>query len=409
MGLFDVDDYIEERNSYLEDYSKGLELISKVLGRNKINKVEKINIDKINTVLDRDLLRAFKNVQLINEMEIYTKLTNLSDKISEQNKVKLLNDRTIIGIGGKFSSGKSKFINSLLNDDILPEKQNPTTSIPTYIISNENDTIKALTFNNMEIELDLEAMQALTHEFYEKYNIGFSSFIKNLIIQSKNMMYKNIAFLDTPGYTKYDLDSKKSISDEEKARLHLKASDYVIWLVDAENGEISQKDIEFLKSIAIEIKVLVVFNKADKKTENDIYSIVKNSENTLNVHGIKYFGVTAYSALDGEEYLGNKKIEEFLNEAQNYKNSKENIEKQINDILSLLEKQINDIENKSIERRNRLGNIIFKSDEFIEIKTLTKMYSDSMDYLRDINKCKRNFKQIKSTIKSLLDEYFERR
>lgn len=409
MGLFDVDDYIEERNSYLEDYSKGLELISKVLGRNKINKVEKINIDKINTVLDRDLLRAFKNVQLTNEMEIYTKLTNLSDKISEQNKVKLLNDRTIIGIGGKFSSGKSKFINSLLDDDILPEKQNPTTSIPTYIISNENDTIKALTFNNMEIELDLEAMQALTHEFYEKYNIGFSSFIKNLIIQSKNMMYKNIAFLDTPGYTKYDLDSKKSISDEEKARLHLKASDYVIWLVDAENGEISQKDIEFLKSIAIETKVLVVFNKADKKTENDIYSIVKNSENTLNVHGIKYFGVTAYSALDGEEYLGNKKIEEFLNEAQNYKNSKENIEKQINDILSLLEKQINDIENKSIERRNKLGNIIFKSDEFIEIKTLTKMYSDSMDYLRDINKCKRNFKQIKSTIKSLLDEYFERR
>ena len=409
MGLVDVDDYIEERNSYLEDYSKGLELISKVLGRNKINKVEKINIDKINTVLDRDLLRTFKNVQLINEMEIYTKLTNLSDKISEQNKVKLLNDRTIIGIGGKFSSGKSKFINSLLNDDILPEKQNPTTSIPTYIISNENDTIKALTFNNMEIELDLEAMQALTHEFYEKYNIGFSSFIKNLIIQSKNMMYKNIAFLDTPGYTKYDLDSKKSISDEEKARLHLKASDYVIWLVDAENGEISQKDIEFLKSIAIETKVLVVFNKADKKTENDIYSIVKNSENTLNVHGIKYFGVTAYSALDGEEYLGNKKIEEFLNEAQNYKNSKENIEKQINDILSLLEKQINDIENKSIERRNKLGNIIFKSDEFIEIKTLTKMYSDSMDYLRDINKCKRNFKEIKSTIKSLLDEYFERR
>lgn len=409
MGLFDVDDYIEERNSYLEDYSKGLELISKVLGRNKINKVEKVNIDKINTVLDRDLLRAFKNVQLTNEMEIYTKLTDLSDKISEQNKVKLLNDRTIIGIGGKFSSGKSKFINSLLDDDILPEKQNPTTSIPTYIISNENDTIKALTFNNMEIELDLEAMQALTHEFYEKYNIGFSSFIKNLIIQSKNMMYKNIAFLDTPGYTKYDLDSKKSISDEEKARLHLKASDYVIWLVDAENGEISQKDIEFLKSIAIETKVLVVFNKADKKTENDIYSIVKNSENTLNVHGIKYFGVTAYSALDGEEYLGNKKIEEFLNEAQNYKNSKENIEKQINDILSLLEKQINDIENKSIERRNKLGNIIFKSDEFIEIKTLTKMYSDSMDYLRDINKCKRNFKQIKSTIKSLLDEYFERR
>ena len=119
--------------------------------------------------------------------------------------------------------------------------------------------------------------------------------------------------------------------------------------------------------------------------------------------------ITAYSALDGEEYLGNKKIEEFLNEAQNYKNSKENIEKQINDILSLLEKQINDIENKSIERRNKLGNIIFKSDEFIEIKTLTKMYSDSMDYLRDINKCKRNFKQIKSTIKSLLDEYFERR
>ena len=95
--------------------------------------------------------------------------------------ISLLNKKRI---GGKFSAGKSKFINSILNTEerILPEDQNPTTSIPTYLMYGENEQILAYTSENLNVSLDKEALQALTHKFFEKYKIGFSSFINSLII-----------------------------------------------------------------------------------------------------------------------------------------------------------------------------------------------------------------------------------
>ncbi|MGB9631603.1 MAG: dynamin family protein, partial [Candidatus Methanodesulfokora sp.] len=42
-------------------------------------------------------------------------------------------DRTVIALLGKFSSGKSSIVNSLLMEKLLPVDVTPTTAIPTYI------------------------------------------------------------------------------------------------------------------------------------------------------------------------------------------------------------------------------------------------------------------------------------
>ena len=201
MGLWDeeeidVEPQIEETNKYLEDPNKGIELISKLLSYDKKYNSKRKTIKKLDYLLDRKLLEISGKVNISNELELYEKLINLSDKLNEQNKMQLLKDKSVIGIGGKFSAGKSKFINALLNNDILPEDQTPTTSIATYIVRDLNEDVRAYTYNDQDITLDMQAAQALTHAFYKKYGLGFSQFINNLVVNVTGFPYSNVALLD---------------------------------------------------------------------------------------------------------------------------------------------------------------------------------------------------------------------
>lgn len=113
--------------------------------------------------------------------------------------------------------GKSKFINALLNNDILPEDQTPTTSIATYIVRGLNEDVRAYTYNDQDIPLDMQNFaQALTHAFYKKYGLGFlsSSIIWLAMLQAS--LIQKVALLDTPGYSKSDSGMKRSVSDAER-------------------------------------------------------------------------------------------------------------------------------------------------------------------------------------------------
>lgn len=402
MGLWDFEEVKLDSNKYLENNEKGLELIIKLLSKN-INNNDKKILYKLDNLLDKRLLGSVSEMRITNELDYYYKLNKLSDKLAERNKVQLLNNKTVVGVGGKFSAGKSKFINAILNDDILPEDQNPTTSIPTYIVYSEEDSIRAYTFSNQDVQLDLEAVQAITHAFYEKYKLGFSQFINNLVIKNSNIPYKTLSILDTPGYSKYDSSIKKTVSDQQKAYEQLKSVDFLIWLVDIENGVIQEKDIEFIRSLQIEQPVLIVFNKADKKSENDIRTIVQNSVEILKHENINIYGVTAYSSYEDFEYLGKNFIKKFLIMANEYKQGNENITIQMNKITNSLESQILNVKSKAINQRNVIGNIIFHSEDVLELRTLILLYKNAIEKIKDINHCEKTFKNIKTKINQMIN------
>lgn len=387
----------EEDNSYLTNTAKGLQLISKLLNAEKDYEKGK-QVRKLDHLLDYSLLNSLRNVNLSNEVSLSIQLNKISDKIAEYNKIRLLSNKTIIGIGGKFSAGKSKFINALLDDDILPEDQKPTTSIPTYILSSAENSICAYTSNNQEVELDLPAMQALTHEFYEKYKLGFSQFVRNLVVKSDGIANDRIAILDTPGYSKYDANTKKSVSDEQMAFDQLKSSDFLIWLVDIENGIIQNRDVEFIKSLDIQTPILVVFNKADKKIESDIIKIMEASKIALQSTSLNIYAITAYSSVDAEEYLGQNYISEFLKISSEYSNRKEDIGKQLNNIVISLNSVFDQMSRNTINERNFLGNAIFRAEDILSIKSLVELYMDSFEQLNSINECRRNINSVSQNI-----------
>lgn len=254
---------------------------------------------------------------LSDELLYFRKMTRLCDSLYERNKIQLLNGKTIVGLGGHFSAGKSSFINAISGIECaLPVAQEATTSIPTYIAGSDDNYIIANSIYGYVNILTEEQMNALSHEFYDTYGIGFSSFIESIIVSSRSYrLPKNVAILDTPGYTKADdeTNSRMSVSDKKKAFDQLRISGNLIWLIDINNGAVTASDIDFIRSLNISTDILVVFTKADMRTQNDIEAIIKTASDTLRENGItNCFGVTAFSSLENREFLDKNLIEQFF-------------------------------------------------------------------------------------------------
>lgn len=140
---------------------------------------------------------------------------NAADKLKEIRRYTILEGKTIIGIGGHFSAGKSKFIKSITGiDDLLPEDTNPSTSIPTYIVKGENNKCEGINIFGSSAKLSKEQVKAISHEFHTKYGVGFAAFLENLVLTcSKWELPENIALIDTPSIAKADEKQNENLSD----------------------------------------------------------------------------------------------------------------------------------------------------------------------------------------------------
>lgn len=321
-------------NPYLDSPDKALQLIAAVYSgeekRGQIRRLLKSTLWMLKGPLLDDLFRI-----PIQDKTLYGKVQTLCAKIAEQTYFPYLAGKTIIGVGGKFSTGKSCFLNALTGcDNLLPTDQKPTTSIPTY----------AYSVFDKSFLVDSDMMHALTHAFYDKYKVGFAKSIRKLALLHPGFRYNNIALLDTPGYNKADAKSEcvesssldEAIINSHDARIareHLQNCDYLLWLVSAESGIINQTDIDFLKTLSLQRPCLVVLTKADKKTPESLQDIVRETKLLLEKTDIPIVDVTAFSSHDKVEYFGKTSIPDFIKVAAESHDGKENILAQTQTLL----------------------------------------------------------------------------
>lgn len=369
-----LEDYEQElSNPYLASSEEGFNLVQRLLAFNEEKREQVAKMSRLYQVIDGDLLNLMGAINFNEEIEVFNKLSILKDKMYEQSKMKLLSKKCVIGIGGKFSAGKSRFINSILGDDILPEDTIPTTSIGTYIIKDiEEEQFFGNTFNDMDVRLDREAIQAITHLFNKKYNLGFSHIIRHLLIKTSKLSYDNLVLLDTPGYSKDDSTIVKESQDEMVAKINLKTADYVIWLVDIENGVINQTDLDFLQELDQCHQILVVFNKCDKVPKQKYKEVINYSELTLKETGLNIFDVVAYSAMEGKEY-GSNSIERFFIEADSYCKQKEDMNVQLQEINSIYEEYFRHEIIRLKENDRKLNNIIFRCEKPVQLNAIVEV------------------------------------
>lgn len=343
---------------YLKNPEKGLELLCSILERdNHVAYAEE-------EALQSRVAPLLAGLELDVEMQVYQELAQLSDRMKERQRIALLEGRVVLGVGGQFSAGKSAFINSLAGVS-LPENQLPTTSIATYVIHADKRENFALTIRNRKVMLDDEAMQALTHRFYKTYGIGFSRVIRNLVVctpSEKFARYPHIAILDTPGYSKADTNKMKGAADAELARRMLESVDYLIWLIDSENGTMKNEDREFLLSLNIKTPILFVFNKADMKTEEERRKIVQEADILLKENDIPFYGIIAYDSFRGQVLVGEDKLDMFfqlVNDSAEKRNSvKQQIYRVRADIIASIERRKNHLKKRLEKAKKQIATAV---------------------------------------------------
>ena len=373
--LFDEVNILDE-NMYISNEDKAVELIAELIKNKSDSSVHfrRRILEKIN-----DLFSLFSEVSIKDEMIMYERFLNLCSRLSERKKIQKLHNKVVISFGGRVSSGKSKFINTISGiGDKLPVDQKTTTAIPTYIIKSKEENIYANSVYGYSTEISTEALNAMAHEFDTVYGIGFPAFVDSIIIESNEYsLPEEIALLDTPGYTKYDEDnnSRKVVSDREKAFEQLSVSDYLIWLIDIDTGSITD-DIQFIETLRIKTPILIVFTKADLKSQNEIEQIISVARDTISQTTIDCFEITAYSANEKKEY-GTNEIAKFLNYtiSGNIRQNDiiaefRNVEKEMREAINLEIKQSQNTE-------KALFTYISNSKQIMDIKSLTKLWGKS--------------------------------
>ena len=374
--LFDEVNILDE-NMYISNEDKAVELIAELIKNKSDSSVHfrRRILEKIN-----DLFSLFSEVSIKDEMIMYERFLNLCSRLSERKKIQKLHNKVVISFGGRVSSGKSKFINTISGiGDKLPVDQKTTTAIPTYIIKSKEENIYANSVYGYSTEISTEALNAMAHEFDTVYGIGFPAFVDSIIIESNEYsLPEEIALLDTPGYTKYDEDnnSRKVVSDREKAFEQLSVSDYLIWLIDIDTGSITEDDIQFIETLRIKTPILIVFTKADLKSQNEIEQIISVARDTISQTTIDCFEITAYSANEKKEY-GTNEIAKFLNYtiSGNIRQNDiiaefRNVEKEMREAINLEIKQSQNTE-------KALFTYISNSKQIMDIKSLTKLWGKS--------------------------------
>lgn len=249
--------------------------------RDKYSKLEE-DYSKVNTreaeneFVDGSISDLIENCELpYSVMPIFLAHSNFSDAIN-------------VAVGGGYSSGKSSFLNNITGiGAVLPTGIEPVSVINTYLFFSDKVTKLMVSGKNCKghvVKLNREVLDCIQHS--SKSKVYVSSVLDGLYINipvSKEREYlKGLVFIDTPGYNNSDNANKENgKTDSDTASDAWKNSDALFWCIDAEAGTISQRDIEELdKQIGDKdnYPFVIVFNKMDKKPNDEIVKILKSAE-----------------------------------------------------------------------------------------------------------------------------------
>lgn len=392
-SIFSDESIIEQANPYLADDKKGMELISRIISAEPIGSTRAYF--QIDELIDRQLLSSTGTLKLNKELELYNRLMLLSDRLVIPEKYRILKKCTIIGVGGKFSSGKSAFLNTLIGGDVsiqLPEEQTPSTAVPTYILHGSQERAYAYTIKGSRLSLDGDAVEAVSHAFQNQYGLGLAQYLSFLTVTSPSFM-ENIALLDTPGYNKSDSSMLESYSDESKAFSQLRSIDFLIWLTDVTNGTLTSDDIVFIRKLGITSKILILVNKCDLKTPEEVDSVLQRTQVDAIKAGLPVFSVVAYSSYDPALFGGKEKVEEFFEYAKKCETRVEDVEKSLSDISDLILKSFDQKRKVLIEAQKMIGSAIENADDILYLKGLVNQYGQISVELSSLQQSKKKFKK----------------
>ena len=396
------------------------ELLCNIIKQNTDAGQLKVDLSKIEEIINKKIPDTLKKNAPEDFYELYTDFKSEYEKFRDFILYDKLIGKNIIALGGGFSSGKSSFLNALMGKRVLPADIDPSTSVPTYIVRGEKHEVLGINVFDTKVQMQPRDIRKIAHGFGELEDnddekvtdaVTLGHVLENIFFSTPLHKYDNIAFLDTPGYSKPDSEKYSAKTDEQIARGQLNSSNYILWFVQADAGTITEEDIKFIKTLREDIPKLIIVNKADKKNVTDLKDIIAKIRSTLDLKGIRYLDVFAFtSKIDQVE---DDSLQEFIE--ANIKGIKKQIDTWNNQVYEsnfaknfklifvrckdFYEDEINE-ESRKLTRLNT--SITRLSAEDIDSEVLEPLQLLVKDAQKNVN----GLKDISKKLKELQDEFF---
>ena len=120
-----------------------------------------------------EIWEAFKDNAPPDFGSLYAEFQAEYEKLKDFLLYKPLLEKTIVALGGGFSSGKSSFLNAMMkrvlgedyNVSILPEDIDPSTSVPTYLVQGEEPRLSGVNIFDCRFEMPAGDIRSISHGF----------------------------------------------------------------------------------------------------------------------------------------------------------------------------------------------------------------------------------------------------
>lgn len=288
----DLDRINNELKEVKDDYEKLnilIDTVSSLLNGKTTDKLKEI--EKINKI-EKFLLNEF--IPKIDDMNIieneYIEFSKLKEKFEQWKLTQIRGwDKGKINVAliGKFSSGKSSVVNSLIGTSLLPVNTNPTTAVPTFVSHGYDDKVYYEDKEGKIREIDIGTFNNISYVTLKDFPVSF--FIKYFVVFTDLSSFREINILDTPGF------SSDNAIDRDRAEESAKQSDAIFYIIDINDGTLTQEAIDILKKIENE-NLFIILNKSDTKSPCERETVKSHIMEVLKENQIKYNDIIIYSS-----------------------------------------------------------------------------------------------------------------
>lgn len=236
------------------------DLIARILNA----KMENKGLEEYQCILDNEFLEFASGVDSLKEKEIaLLALQEIKKELQLVASYPSLFQKTIVAVGGGFSTGKSTFLNNLLGLKLkLPEDMNPTTAIPTYCLKGKKEVLMGFSQNGGVVEFPYLTFD---HKFLDSLGFNLKEIMPSMLLSAPSVPFEFLCFIDTPSYN--PSNQGYTDGDRQASKEYLANAKYILWVMDCDRGPIQGNDLNYLQELYEEHgkQVFIVLNKADLK------------------------------------------------------------------------------------------------------------------------------------------------